>query len=462
MLEALGNINYLNMLEGIIETSYDGIYITDGDANTILINNSYERITGLKKEQVIGFNMADLVKRGVISQSVTLKVLNYKRSVTLHQEFNTGKSALVTGTPFFDNNEKIQMVVTNVRDITELKVLNEKVIQSNQENLKYKSLIEELSKQIASNEYIVADDEEMFNLLLLAKRVAHVDTTVIIYGETGSGKEVIAKYIYNNSLRKEKPFIKVNCGAIPESLIESEFFGYTEGAFTGASKGGKLGLFEAANNGTLLLDEIGELPLSMQVRLLRVLQDGEIEKIGSSKSIKVDVRIIASTNKNLQEMVEKKLFREDLFYRLNVVPLKLPPLRKRRSSIVPIVDYYLDIFNKKYGLNKSISKEALKYLFEYNWPGNVRELRNLIERMTVTTVGDTVNKEDLPSHVVECSNINKIQWDNFTTLSEAVNKVEKELIFKAYERCGNVRDAAKELGIDASTFVRKRKKYTIF
>ena len=359
MNDAFKNLDYLKMLEGIIETSYDGIYITDGKANTILINKSYERITGLKRELLLGRNMSDLVKEGIISRSVTLQVLKNNKSTTLNQDFNTGKSALVTGTPFFDENGNIQMVVTNVRDITELKALKEEVIKSYNENLKYKGLIEELKKQIASDEYIVAEDEEMLNLLLVAKRVAEVDTTVIIYGETGSGKELIAKYIYNHSLRKDKPFIKINCGAIPESLIESEFFGYAEGSFTGASKGGKLGIFEAANNGTILLDEIGELPLSMQVRMLRVLQDGEIVKIGSNKPIKVDVRIIASTNRNLKEMVENKLFREDLYYRLNVVPLKVSPLRERKGSIIPMAEYYLNKFNKKYNFNKTISREAL-------------------------------------------------------------------------------------------------------
>lgn len=459
MKEAFKSLDHLMMLEAIIETSYDGIYITDGQANTILINNSYERITGLKRENLLGHNMEELVRKGIVSQSVTLKVLKDNASYTLHQQFNTGKCALVTGTPFYDSNGKIQLVVTNVRDITDLEALKEKVIKSKKENIKYQNLIEELNKQIAGTEYIVAEDEEMLNLLLLAKRVARVDTNILINGETGSGKEVLAKYIHDNSLRRDKPFIKINCGAIPESLMESEFFGYVEGSFTGASKGGKFGIFEAANNGTLLLDEVGELPLAMQVKLLRVLQDGEIEKIGSNKLIKVDVRIIASTNRDLQKMVEEGLFREDLYYRLNVVPLKVVPLRNRTSSIIPIVEYYLKEFNKKYGLNKKISQEALKYLYEYNWPGNVRELRNLVERITVTTVEDVITKGDLPPHITEASHAEKKSYDNIVKLSDALEVVERELLLKAYERNGNVRDAAKELGIDPSTFVRKRKKY---
>lgn len=459
MVETFKDINSLKMLEAIIQTSYDGIYITDGQANTIMINNSYERITGLQRQQVIGRNMKELVEKQVISKSATLRVLELRQPVTLHQTFNTGKNALVTGTPFYDENGTILMVVTNVRDMTELEKLKEQYNESKTENIKYKSLIEELKKQIASNDFIVAEDEEMLNLLMLAKRVAQVDTTVIIYGETGSGKEVMAKYIYNNSLRNDKPFIKINCGAIPESLIESEFFGYADGAFTGATRGGKIGIFEAANNGTLLLDEVGELPLSMQVKLLRVLQDGEIEKVGSNKTIKVDVRIIAATNRNLEEMVEKGIFREDLFYRLNVVPLRVLPLRKRRSSIISTVEYFLKVFNEKYGMQKTLSQEVLRYLYEYCWPGNVRELRNLVERIIITTLGDVIKVTDLPSHIVDAVDMHRGKTNVHTKLSDAVECLEKDMIFKAFERHGNVRNAAKELGIDASTFVRKRKKY---
>jgi PAS domain S-box-containing protein len=457
MIELIKDDN-IKKLEMILETSFDGIYITDGEANTILINKSYERITGLKREDLLGHNMAEIVSNGVMSEATSFSVLQNREPITVYQRFNTGKSALVTSTPLFDVNGEIKMIVSNVRDITELKEMQEKIKQSKNENIKYRGIIEELKLQIASNEYIVAEDENMLNLLLLAKRVALVDTTVLINGETGSGKEVLAKYIYNNSLRKYMPFIKINCGAIPENLIESEFFGYAEGSFTGASKGGKMGIFEAANNGTLFLDEIGELPLSMQVKLLRVLQDGEIVKVGSNKSIKVDVRIIAATNRKLEDMVETGHFRKDLFYRLNVVPLRVIPLRERGSSILPTIEYYLRAFNERYGLNKIISNDTLKYLYEYSWPGNIRELKNLVERLVVTNINDVIHKEDLPNNIYKTEN-KEYKINNDTKLSDALDKVEKELIFRAYERHGNVRDAAKELGIDPSTFVRKRKKY---
>ncbi len=444
----------------IIETSFDGIYVTNGDADTILINKSYERITGLKREELVGHNMSEFVKKGIMSEVTSFFVLKNRKPITLHQTFNTGKSALVTSTPLFDEKGEIKLIVTNVRDITELKELQEEGKQRKNENIKYKGIIEELKLQIANEECIVAEDENMLNLLLLAKRVAKVDTTILINGETGAGKEVLAKYIYNNSSRKDKPFIKINCGAIPENLIESEFFGYVEGSFTGAVKGGKMGIFEAANTGTLLLDEIGELPLNMQVKLLRVLQDGKFERVGSNDTIRVDVRIIASTNKNLAEMVEKGHFREDLFYRLNVVPLKVVPLRERKSSIIPLAEHFLQAYNEKYNMEKAISKEALKYFYEYSWPGNVRELQNLIERLVVTTMDDTITKANLPAHLKNNIYEDKFDLDNnIPKLSDVLGRVEKDLIFKAYEKFGNVRSAAKELGIDPSTFVRKRKKY---
>lgn len=450
--------DYVRMLEEIVEFSSDGFYITNNEANTIYMNKSYERITGLRREDLICRNMGDLVDSGIISEATSFRVLKDKKTVTINQTFNTGKRALVVSTPFLDKNNDILMIVTKVRDITELKLLEQKYKKSTDENIKYKSLIEELKLQDASSDYIVAEDESMRNLLLMAKRVARVDTTIIIYGETGTGKELIAKYIYNNSNRANKPFVKINCGAIPESLIESEFFGYTEGSFTGAVKGGKSGIFEAANDGTLFLDEIGELPFNMQVKLLRVLQDGEVMRIGGNKSINVDVRVIAATNRDLEDLVKKGRFREDLYYRLNVVPLIVKPLRERRLSIIPTAEYLLKVYNEKYKLNKIISKEAYKYFYDYNWPGNVRELSNLVERLVVTSSNDEISVNNIPEQLIEEVMIDSAKKDA-SKLKDVLNGIEKSMIINAYNRHGNVRDAAKELGIDASTFVRKRKKY---
>ncbi|QXM06373.1 sigma-54-dependent Fis family transcriptional regulator [Crassaminicella indica] len=447
-------------LDAIIESSYDGIYITDGKANTMKINKAYERITGVKREEMLGNNMIELEKSGCISESATLRVLKTKKTTTIHQKFRTGKNALVTSTPIFDGDGKITMVVTNVRDITELAKLKKQLEKNKELAQKYYSEIKEMRLQLLNTLHIVAEDEKMLETMRIAKRVAKVDTTVLLLGETGVGKEEAAKFIHKNSNRRKKQFIKINCGAIPINLIESELFGYEKGAFTGANREGKLGIFEVANGGTLFLDEVGELPLDMQVKLLRALQEREIKRVGGTVPIKIDVRILAATNRNLEEMVKQKQFREDLYYRLNVVPIYIPPLRERRGDIIPLARYFLSELNEKYNWSKELSKDALEVFYEYDWPGNVRELKNIVERVFIMSSGDKIISEDLPKNMV-CRNRDKkiTLRDEIVPLKDAVAKVEMELIDKAFKKYGNVRSAAKALGIDASTFVRKRKKY---
>ena len=339
-------------LDSIIECSYDGIYITDGEANTIKVNNAYERITGLKKADVLGKNMKDLEMEGFISQSATLLVLSSRETTTIQQEFNTGVKVLVSSNPIFDKNGEIIMVVTNVRDVTQLYELKEQLQRNKEITRKYVSEIEEMRIQLLNTSEIVAEDHKTIEIIQLANRIAKVDTTILMLGETGTGKDQIAKHIHKVSNRHGKQFIKVNCGAVPTSLIESEFFGYEKGSFTGANKEGKIGLFEMASGGTIFLDEVGEIPMDMQVKLLRVLQEMEVVRIGGTKPIKIDVRVLAATNRDLEEMIKNKQFREDLYYRLNVVPLFIPPLRERKQDIVPLINFFLRQLNKKYGFNK--------------------------------------------------------------------------------------------------------------
>lgn len=449
----------IKQLYDIIECSYDGIYITDGEANTIFLNRAYEKITGMKKKEMLGKNMKYLEKNGCISKSCTLIVLKCKKSITIQQSFKTGKKVLVSSSPIFDENGNITIVVTNVRDITELYELKEQLEKNKELTKKYYSQVEAMRNQLLNFSDIIAEDDKMLSILEVAKKVAKVDTTVLLLGETGVGKEVIAKYIHKNSKRSDKSFIKINCGAIPENLIESELFGYERGAFTGANKDGKIGLFELADTGTIFLDEVGELPLDMQVKLLRVLQEGEIKRVGGIKNIKVDVRIIAATNRNLEEMVKKKVFREDLYYRLNVIPIIILPLRERKLDIEPLIKHFLYMFNKKYDFNKQITSGAVDSLKKYDWPGNVRELKNIIERVVIMSHGDKILRSDLPIKEVWSSSQQIGIESRNITLKEAVENLEKNLIESAFEECGNVRAAAKELGIDASTLVRKRKKY---
>lgn len=447
-------------ISDILDSSYDGIYITDGRANTIMVNKAYERIAGIKIEELIGRNMNDLVNEGYISQSATLLVLKDRKVNTIEQNFKTGKKALVTSTPVFNSAGDITMVVTNVRDITELYELKEKLDEKENLTKKYSVELEAMKIELLKNNDLIAMDKKMLDIIQMAIRVAPIDTTVLITGETGVGKEEIAKLIYKNSNRETKQFIKVNCGSIPKTLIEAELFGYERGAFTGANKEGKIGLFEVADGGTIFLDEIGELPLDMQVKLLRVLQDGQFTRVGGVEEITVDVRILAATNRNLEEMVREKLFREDLYYRLNIVPITIPPLRDRRDDIIPLIHYFLNKLNKKYRFKKTISSEALKTLYAYEWKGNVRELRNIIERIMVMSEKDMISKPDLPKSILAWDKVqNVINENEIVPLKQALNKVEKHLLEIAFNTYGNVRDAAKVLEIDPATFVRKRQKY---
>ncbi len=448
-------------LKAIIECSFDGIYITDGKANTLMINDAYERITGLTAEILLGKNMWNLMEAGTINSSGSLLAIAEKRIVTLYQTFNTGKRAMITSTPIFDEEGNIVLVETNVRDLTEICALREQV-EKNKTELEQRRSLEFIKEKKVD---MVVCDENTIKTLMLADSVARMDSTVVLCGESGVGKEVFAKYIRDNSRRKDAPYVRVNCGAIPESLIESELFGYEKGAFTGANKNGKIGLFEMANKGTIFLDEIGELPLSMQVKLLRVLQEQEIERIGSAKPIKIDVRVIAATNRKLEKMIEEKTFREDLYYRLMVFPINIPSLRERRRDIQSLAEYFLKELNDKYKEKKHFSENCIMILENYQWPGNVRELKNIVERAFIISKGDEITTESIPitdanTHMNKYQkDKEKLAVDTDKPLEEAIRELEIIYMDKAFKKYGNVRDAAESLGMSASTFVRKRQKY---
>ncbi|HAA90171.1 MAG: PAS modulated sigma54 specific transcriptional regulator, Fis family [Thermoanaerobacterales bacterium 50_218] len=450
-------------LDAIIESSFDGIFVTDGSGKVLKVNQAYERITGIKKEEVLGRTMQELVEQGFYDRSVTLEVLKTGKAQTIVQEVKTGKTILVTGNPIYDTNGNIFRVVTNVRDITELNRLQQEVKRMQELQQHYEEVINKLRLQVAHGETVVVKSKKMNEVMELAARLAQVDSTVLIYGESGVGKELIANFIHENSPRKKAPFIKINCAAIPENLLESELFGYEEGAFTGARKGGKIGVFEIANKGTLFLDEIGELPLSLQAKLLRVLQEKEITKVGGVKPIKIDVRIIAATNRNLHEMVEQNQFRRDLFYRLNVLSIYVPPLRERREDIPPLAFHFLEKVNKEYGFNKRLDPQVIKLLVQYDWPGNVRELSNAIERLVVMSSGEVITYEDAKTYLFnwKANNGRELEHYRWQPLKKAVEEFEKSLLTQAFETFKTTYKVAEVLGVNQSTIVRKAMRYGI-
>lgn len=445
-------------MEAVIESMFDGLYVTDGQANTLRLNKGFERIMGITHQQCVGRNMADLVKEGVFSRSGTLAALDKGEQATLTLTASTGKEALVTSNPIYDDEGNVIMVVTNVRDITELNELQRKLERVAGLQELYKTELQQMKLENSRN--LVMTSAKMKELVNMVIRVAAVDSTVLIQGESGVGKDLIAEIIHSNSNRREGPFIRVNCGAIPENLLESELFGYEAGAFTGASKTGKVGLFELARGGVLFLDEIGELPLNLQVKLLRALQDREISRVGGVHPIKVDSRIIAGTNRNLLEMIEKGQFRLDLFYRLNVIPINVPPLRERQEDIPVLMNYFLNVFNQKYQMKKRLDNSVYNCLVEYSWPGNVRELENLMERLVVTSINNIINIKDLPANIKTIAPAANVAG-TLLPLREAVENTERELLETAFTRYRSSYQVARVLQVNQSTVVRKAQKYGI-
>ncbi|MCK1983307.1 MULTISPECIES: sigma-54 interaction domain-containing protein [Peribacillus] len=447
-------------LDAIIENSYDGIYITDQDGITLYTNSAIERITGIPKEYYIGKSVDQLIKRGILNASVTHKVVKLRRTVSVVQDNFAGKETLITGSPVFNAEGEIEQVVTNIRDLSDLNELMHELTKVNELNNQYKQEIEKLRK-ITSKDGVVFVSDKMKMIYEIAERISDIDATVLILGETGVGKDVLARNIYNRSIRSKKgDFIKINCGAIPADLLESELFGYEGGAFTGANQKGKPGMFELAESGILFLDEVGELPLQLQVKLLRALQEREIQRIGGTKPKKIDVRIIAATNRNLSEMVKSGDFREDLFYRLNVIPITIPPLRERREDILALTDLFLTKANEQYKFSKEIDSRLKEYFYQHDWPGNVRELINIVERLVVLTDNQILSISDLPEEY-QPENRNQPNLNAALTLKEAVERAEKEILTKAAQTYQTTYEIAEALESSQATIVRKLKKYRL-
>jgi PAS domain S-box-containing protein len=444
---------YLDFRE-IYRNSFDGIFITDGAGKTLLVNEGCERNYGIVAADLVGKNVFELEKAGLIRPVIAPRVIETRERVTAIQETRIGKTIMVTGIPLLDEQGNVRKVIINSRDTTELIQLQEDLARAQEKLRRYELEVSQLRMSGPSIAGVILRSPCMQQIGTLAMKVASVDTTVLITGESGVGKEVMARLIHTESSRCEGPFVKINCGAIPRELLESELFGYDAGAFTGAQRQGKVGMIEVANHGTLFLDEIGELSLDLQVKLLQVLQDKTLVRLGSTRSIAVSVRVVAATNRDLHAMVDARQFRSDLFYRLNVVPLHVPPLRERREDILPLVQHFLDELNGQYNLAKRFSEQALAALLDYSWPGNVRELRNMIERLVVTTPDALIRTDYLPPQL--CASRNE-DHEAGPDLRARTARFERELVTEAVERLGSTRAAAKHLNISQSSVVRRMK-----
>ncbi|KJR46906.1 Response regulator of zinc sigma-54-dependent two-component system [Desulfosporosinus sp. I2] len=454
----------------MINSISDGIYICDSEGYCITHNDAFLRITGIPVD-VVGRHVKTLIDDHLISDSVTLEVIRIGQRVSKVISYPSGCEALVTGNPAFDEKGNLINVVCEVRDLSELSTLKDELKCSKQLNKQYRDILINYAPSLANASHkIAARDPKMQSILDELPRIADSDATVLIYGESGVGKGLIASLLHMHSSRSTKgKFIKVDCSAIPSSLIESELFGYEGGAFTGARREGKVGLLAQANHGTAFLDEIGELPLFLQVKLLSVLQDHKITRVGGTAPLSMDIRYVCATNRDLEEMVDEGTFRKDLFYRLNVIPVAIPPLRERKEDILMLTLSFLDKFCHKYHRVLSFVPEAMDCLYEYSWPGNVRELENVVERLVVLSQSGIIEKIDLPEKIQRASKAIVLQNIHGSSLKEseiiplkaAVAATERQSIERALHQNGHLGSAAQALKIDISTLLRKCKKLGI-
>ncbi len=430
-----------------MDNCMDSFHVTDAKGTIIFINKTFESRSATEKQEIVGKSVTDMEKRGFYRPSAVRIALREKRPITIVQK-GPGGEAIVTATPVKDQEGDVVLCVSNARFMDELSLLDQYHKSRNQEpDYKDKKLITK-SPAVAK-------------LYEAAGQVAKADSSILVTGETGTGKSMLARHIHDNSQRRGKTFIELNCAAIPENLIESELFGYESGAFTGAKKGGKPGLFEMANGGSLFLDEIGDMPLNLQAKLLHTLQNKTITRIGGTAEKPVDVRIITATNKNLEKLIEEGLFRSDLYYRINVVPLHMPALRQRKEDIDELVKSFLQYFCNRYGRQVEIVDKVLEILNEYRWPGNIRELENLIERLVVTNRSGVIDEESLPSNIrIMTDGLQEdVKVNRILPLQEAVEKVEAQLIEMAFQKYSSSYKVAKALEISQSGASRKYLKY---
>ena len=442
----------------ILDLFDDGIFISDRNGMALTVNRMYEKLIGLTKEDICGKHVSYFVNEKIFDVVVNPEVVRTGKPVTSMQKIHGSKKVMLRGYPVLDARGEVCLVVTFVRDITMITQFQEQIAQQKEIIETFMERLEVLQEPTRHSEQVF-ENAAMKKAVALLERVAGTDATILLLGETGVGKDLLARIAHDASARREKMFLKVDCGSIAANLIESELFGYMPGAFSGASAKGKLGYFEIADGGTIFLDEIGELPMPMQTRLLRVLQDNEVMRVGASQPRKVDVRVIAATNRNLHEDMESGRFRSDLYYRLNVATIHIPPLRERRKDIAPLAELFLQRYAAKYKKKFHFSPEVPAALTAHNWPGNVRELQNMIQNLVITKDPPLICLRDLPTHIVGDMPVDEYngRGSGPMPLKQIVASLERDILEKAIRTYGSVNKVAELFQVDRTTIFRKLK-----
>ena len=449
------------ILEALRDYYDESIFITDGDGIVIFINELGAKRLNSTVEDILGHDVRELMKGGMYEKSTTLQAIQTKKEAIATLNPSRKDSNVSHSVPVLDEDENVVMVVTNNMSLEHSKEWESILTKEREITARLRRELDYIKEM--EDTKLIARDPKMTKIFESVDIIAPTDSNVVIIGESGTGKDVLAKYIHSHSLRADNAFISVNCAAIPENLLESELFGYEGGAFTGALSKGKIGLFEAASGGTLFLDEIGEMPLPLQSKLLSAIESHEIRRVGGVKNINIDCRIICATNRDLNDMVRNKEFRDDLYYRLSVFTLYLPPLRERKSDILPLAESFLEKLNYRYGTQKYLGNEAKDTMLKHKWPGNIRELKNVVERIFVVSYGDELEfsptpKADLPEIFYEMEGIAPDNKE-FSSLKEFMDFAEQNYISRIMKECnGSVSDTAKRLGIHRSALYRKTHK----
>lgn len=469
----------LTTYEMMLDNLTDGAYLLDDKGNYIFVNSTYIQYLNMPKKTLLNYNVHDFLATGQIDYCISDIVYREKRRVVMYQDvYDTQQFGrrtirqLVISTPIFNESGEIQNIFAIARPLDSLNDLFDEASKAD--------VVSTVMLDIENRDTsIIAESVAMKNILVISQQIADVDSAILISGESGTGKEVVAQYIHEIGDRRDKPFVVINCASLPESLLESELFGYEKGAFTGASGTGKKGLFEAAAGGILFLDEINSLPLNLQGKLLRAIETKTITRIGSTKPIAVDFRLLAATNEDLALLIEEKRFRADLYYRLNVIPIDIPPLRERQADIIPLANHFLKVFCAKHGKNKVFSQHTLETIRRFDWPGNVRQLKNFVERSVIISLGEVIEMGNIggvsgtgqKTHPTAVQDFGALQHfnagentfsqllDRNVSLEEYVAQCERNYLRFALQKYPNSYKAADILGTSQTSIIRKKKKH---